>query len=102
MPGAAWDREVEHWIAVTGRQPRAGESGAYLHLDGPGARHLVLQRTGETDGPVRAHPDLLSADRHTDTVRHVEAGAEVLSRHDGWTVLQAPGGHRYCLTDALG
>ena len=37
--------------------------------------------------------------RAAETVRHESLGAEVVSRHDWWTVLRDPTGSAYCITD---
>jgi hypothetical protein len=47
----------------------------------------------------RAHPDMATADREADTATHVGLGAELVGVHAFWTVLAAPGGQVYCLTD---
>ena len=47
----------------------------------------------------RAHPDLAVRDRAAVTQRHVGLGAEVVDVRERWTVLRAPGGQVYCLTD---
>ena len=53
----------------------------------------------EPDGRVRAHPDLATAHRAIDAQEHVRLGANVVSVNAFWTVLTAPGGQVYCLTD---
>ncbi|CAM3742518.1 VOC family protein [Nocardioides zeicaulis] len=99
VPQAHWDTEVAFWVALTGRTPEVGALPEFVRLVEPGKPRILLQRTGDTDGPVRAHPDLATADRAGDTQRHVELGAELRGVHDFWTVLVAPGGQVYCLTD---
>lgn len=49
--------------------------------------------------PVRAHPDLATAHREADAQAHVRLGARLEQVFDHWTVLTAPGGQVYCLTD---
>lgn len=100
IPAAVWDAEVAFWSAVTGRGVEPGDRPEFAHLDGPAdAPRILLQRLDSDDGPVRAHPDFAVADRREQTARHVAAGAEVLVEFDWWTVLVAPGGQVYCLTD---
>jgi hypothetical protein len=48
---------------------------------------------------VRAHVDLACVDRYATQARHVEAGAQVVSVRDFWTVLRDPVARAYCLTD---
>ena len=99
VPARHWDAEVAFWSAVTGTRPEVGSRPEFVRLVVDGRLRLLLQRLDEPDGPVRAHPDLATVDRAGDTARHVELGAGLVARHDHWTVLTAPGGQVYCLTD---
>ncbi|MCF6377654.1 VOC family protein [Nocardioides KLBMP 9356] len=99
VPSSSWDSEVGFWAALTGREPQEGSLPGFVRLVEDGRLRLLLQRLDETDGPVRAHPDLASANRAADSDLHVSLGATVRGVHDFWTVLTAPGGQVYCLTD---
>ena len=99
VPARHWDTEVAFWSELTGRTPEVGTRPEFVRLVEDGRLRLLLQRLGEADGPVRAHPDLATADRAADTARHLSLGARLVARHDHWTVLSAPGGQVYCLTD---
>lgn len=99
IPATHWDAEVAFWTALTAREPQVGALPEFVRLVEDGRLRLLLQRLDEHDGPVRAHPDLATADRAADTDRHVARGALVLGVYDFWTVLTAPGGQVYCLTD---
>lgn len=99
IPSVHWEAEVGFWSALTGRTPEVGALPEFVRLVQDGLPRLLLQRLDEPDGPVRAHPDLATADRQGDTARHVALGAAVASVRDHWTVLTAPGGQVYCLTD---
>jgi hypothetical protein len=99
IPSASWDAEVAFWQALTGREPEVGARPEFVRLVEDGRVRLLLQRLDEEDGPVRAHPDLATSDRQADTARHSALGARVRAEHDHWTVLDAPGGQVYCLTD---
>ena len=99
VPAAHWDAEVAFWSGLTGRTPEVGALPEFVRLVEAGKPRILMQRTGDAEGPVRAHPDLATADRAADTRRHVDLGAEVRDTHDFWTVLVAPGGQVYCLTD---
>ena len=99
VPAAHWDTEVAFWAALTGREPQVGALPQFVRLVEDRRLRLLLQRLDEPDGPVRAHPDLATADRAAETDRHVALGAVVRGVHDFWTVLTAPGGQVYCLTD---
>ena len=99
IPTEHWDAEVAFWAGLTGREPQVGSLPEFVRLVEDDRLRLLLQRLDEADGPVRAHPDLASADRAADTERHVALGATVRDVHPFWTVLTAPGGQVYCLTD---
>lgn len=101
VPWSRWDREVEFWAGLTGREPVGGTLPEFVRLLAPGhdRPRILLQRLEDEDGPVRAHPDLACADRAGDLQLHVGLGAEHLDEFDSWSVLRAPGGHVYCLTD---
>ncbi|KQV69864.1 hypothetical protein ASC64_08615 [Nocardioides sp. Root122] len=99
VPAAHWDAEVAFWAALTGREPEVGSLPQFVRLVREGQPRILVQRLDEPDGPVRAHPDLASADRESDTADHVRLGARVQSVNAFWTVLTAPGGQVYCLTD---
>ena len=60
---------------------------------------ILLQQLESDEESVRAHPDFASVDRAADTDAHVRLGAQVVRIFEGWTVLRAPGGQVYCLTD---
>ncbi|CUR59125.1 conserved hypothetical protein [metagenome] len=99
VPAAHWDAEVAFWAALTGREPQVGSLPQFVRLVQDGRPRILVQRLDEPDGLVRAHPDLASADRASDTAAHVRLGATVRSVSSFWTVLTAPGGQVYCLTD---
>ncbi len=67
----------------------------FIHLDPPdGDMHLELQRI--SDGPPGVHLDLLVDDIDGATDRATDLGARVVS-HPGHSVLETPGGVRFCL-----
>jgi hypothetical protein len=99
IPSNAWDAEVAFWRELTGRELQDATAPGFARLVAPDRPRILLQRLGEPDGPVRAHPDLATADRAADTDAHVRLGARVVEVHDFWTVLVAPAGQVYCLTD---
>lgn len=99
VPAAHWDAEVAFWAALTGREPQVGSLPQFVRLVRDGQPRILVQRLDEPDGTVRAHPDLASADRESDTAAHVRLGASVRAVNSFWTVLAAPGGQVYCLTD---
>ena len=99
IPSSSWDAEVAFWRDLTGRELQEATAPGFARLVAPDQPRILLQRLDEPDGPVRAHPDLATADRAADTDRHVRLGAHVVGVHAYWTVLTAPGGQVYCLTD---
>ena len=99
IPAAHWEAEVAFWSELTGRGPQVGALPQFVRLVEYGMLRLLLQRLDEADGPVRAHPDLATADRAADSREHVRLGARLERVFDHWTVLTAPGGQVYCLTD---
>ena len=99
IPPDLWETEVGFWRDLTGRDLEEATAPGFARLVAPDQPRILLQRLGESDGPVRAHPDLATADRGSDTDAHVRLGASVVGVHAFWTVLTAPGGQVYCLTD---
>ncbi|NHN57319.1 VOC family protein [Calidifontibacter sp. DB0510] len=99
IPNPVWDKEIDFWQALTGRPLEQGRRPEFAFLGAEGALRILLQRLDGSDGPVRAHPDFAVADRPAQEQRHVDAGAELVERFEWWTVLRAPGGQVYCLTD---
>ncbi|MBC2934535.1 VOC family protein [Nocardioides sp. zg-1228] len=99
VPSRQWDAEIAFWADLTGRGPQQGPSPAFVRLVEYGMLRLLLQRLDEPDGTVRAHVDLATADRTADVAQHVRLGARLEAVRDHWTVLTAPGGQVYCLTD---
>lgn len=99
IPAVHWESEVAFWSELTGRGPQVGASPQFVRLAEYAKLRLLLQRIDDADGPVRAHPDLATADRAADSREHVRLGARLERVFDHWTVLTAPGGQVYCLTD---
>ncbi len=102
IPGEHWDSERAFWSALTGQMPRASTvSDSFVALERPPgmALRLLMQRLDEPTGAVRAHLDLSTTDRAAETARHVALGASVHGSFERWTVLRAPTGSSYCLTD---
>lgn len=102
IPADAWQAEVAFWVAVTGWDVAGHVPGSeFAPLSRPPSQplRLLAHLLGEPAGPVRAHLDLATSDRAAETGRHVALGARVESVGEQWTVLVAPDGRRYCLTD---
>lgn len=99
IPAALWGTEVDFWQRLTGRELEAGGRPEFAFLGEEGRVRLLLQRLDESSGPVRAHLDFAVADRATETRRHEELGADLVEVFEWWTVMRAPTGHVYCLTE---
>lgn len=99
IPPDAWEAEVAFWRDITGRELQTGSLPGFVRLVEDGRPRILLQRLDSGTGPVRAHPDLATATRTDDVRRHLELGASLQAEHDFWSVMRAPGGQVYCLTD---
>jgi hypothetical protein len=101
IPPSRFEAELDFWERLTGWQRRAvvpeSEFGRLTpHDDLP--LQLLVQRLDDEQDAVTAHLDLVATDHEAEVAAHVAAGAELLARHDGWTVLADPTGLRYCVT----
>ena len=99
VPETPWETEAAFWSAVTGRALADDGAPEFDLLDEPGRVRILLQRLGEEDGPVRTHLDLATASRLDETRRHEGLGAQLVAVFERWTVMRAPDGRDYCLTD---
>lgn len=102
IPATAWDAEVEFWRELTGRTLTAGRMEQFVRLNDPapdGPLRLLLQRTDDDRATVGAHPDFAVAHRAAERERHRRLGATVVAEHAAWTIMSAPDGLTYCLTD---
>lgn len=99
IPATRWDAEIAAWQQATGRELTKGGRPEFAFLGEDGAPRILLQRLDEEHGEVRAHPDFATRDREAETRRHEELGARLVEVFEPWTVMRAPDGHLYCLTD---
>lgn len=102
IPRSRWEQEVDFWAAVTGRTPEQAKTPEFVRLADPdphGGLRILLQRLEDEEGEVRAHPDLAVANRAAETCRQESLGAEAVGVFEWWTVMRAPYGQIYCLTD---
>lgn len=101
VPAPQWDAELAFWTALLGVPMRASTVASEFEVSDArpcGGVHIILQRVGGA-GPTRAHLDAATDDRRAEVARAVALGARVGAVHGYWTVLDAPGGHRHCITD---
>lgn len=102
IPRVRWEQEVAFWAEITSRTPEPTKTPEFVRLADPdphGGLRILLQRLEDEDGEVRAHPDLAVAHRATETCRHEALGAATVGVFEWWTVMRAPYGQVYCLTD---
>lgn len=102
IPPRLWDAEVAFWSALTGRTPEQSDSSEFTRLadqNPAGQARILLQRLDSDSPTVTAHLDFATTNRPADQTRHVALGAEVVEEQAWWTVLRAPSGHVYCLTE---
>jgi hypothetical protein len=101
IPSGGYAEECGFWEALTGWELTASPGSEFSRLTRPPGipLRLLLQRLGEPSGTVRAHLDLASEDRVSETLRHAALGASVLAENAHWTVLRDPVGSTYCITD---
>jgi hypothetical protein len=101
IPPSRYDAELAFWEAVTGwrrRDPAPGSEFGRLTPGPDQPLQLLLQRLDDEQDAVTAHLDWAASDRDEEVAAHVAAGAELLGRFDGWTVLRDPAGMTYCVT----
>jgi hypothetical protein len=60
----------------------------------PGDVQVIIQRV---DHEARAHLDIETDSIDSEVARFERLGATVVSRNDGWVVMRAPSGHRFCV-----
>lgn len=89
--------EAQFWSAALG-YPLPGEpdaSGRFIQLDTPpGDVQVIVQRVSHE---ARAHLDLETDSIESEIARLESLGATVVARKDGWVIMQAPSGHRFCV-----
>lgn len=101
VPRTLWENEIAFWSALLDRplQHRARPEFALLAPPNANGLRVLLQRTQSDAGRVTAHPDFAVTHRASEIRRHQGLGAQHLADHDHWTVMRAPYGQVYCLTD---
>ena len=60
----------------------------------PGEVQVIIQRVSHDP---RAHLDIETDSIPTEVTRLESLGAVLVARKDGWVVMQAPSGHRFCI-----
>lgn len=101
IPPSAYGAEFDFWHLLTGwerKDPKEGSEFGRLNPPSDQPLQLLLQRLDDEEDRVRAHLDWSSTDREAETARHLAAGAELVDRFEGWTVMRGPAGMTYCIT----
>jgi hypothetical protein len=89
--------EAEFWSAALGyplpQDPDAASN--FIQLVTPaGDVQIIIQRVRHE---ARAHLDIETDSIDSEVARLERLGATVVSRNNGWVVMQAPTGHRFCV-----
>jgi hypothetical protein len=101
IPPDRFDAECAFWAELSGwplRESATHAEFARLLVPARMALHVLLQRLDDTQHVVTAHLDLACEDRDAEAARHLDLGASVVRRTDGWTTLRDPAGRAYCVT----
>jgi predicted enzyme related to lactoylglutathione lyase len=94
-PASDWDAGLAFWSGVQGVTP-TGESEEFRAIGTIAGVALESQRTGDGT-PARVHLDIETDDVPAEIARVIGMGATVHQQHDGWAVLQDPGGLLFCV-----
>lgn len=89
--------EARFWSAALGYPlPEALDpsSGFIQLVTPPGDVQVIIQRVRHE---ARAHLDIETDSIDAEVARLERLGAKIVSRNDGWIVMQAPSGHRFCV-----
>ena len=90
-------KEAQFWSSALGC-PLPRDLDATSHfiqlVTPPGEVQVIIQRV---DHEARAHLDIETDSIESEVARLERLGAQVASRRDGWVVMQAPSGHRFCV-----
>ena len=89
--------EAQFWSAALGyplpQDPDA--TGRFIQLVTPANDvQVIIQRVRHK---ARAHVDIETDSIDSEVARLEQLGAAVVSRQNGWVVMQAPTGHRFCV-----
>lgn len=85
------------WSAALGyplAEPLDAASGYVRLLTPPGQVQVIVQQVGHES---RAHLDIETDSIEREVARLAALGATLDARHDGWVVMRAPTGQRFCV-----
>lgn len=89
--------EARFWSAALGYplpQDLDAASNFIQLVTPPGDVQVIVQRVRHE---ARAHLDIETDSIALEVARLERLGATIVSRKDGWVVMQAPSGHRFCV-----
>ena len=101
-PSATHDAERDFWATALGASPRRGVKYPEYHVLEQAAVPGTVMTQDIGDSPARVHLDIESDDIAAEVDRLVVAGAELVERHEGWTVLRDPAGLLFCVVQGEG
>lgn len=84
------------WSGVLGKQGRVTEGGRYVEFDGHSGYPKILLQAVDHD--PRVHLDFETDDQEAERVRVEALGAREVARVRHFIVMEAPTGHRFCIT----
>ena len=92
------DREASFWAdafgaSIVGRNKPGDENYRGLALD-EDAPKILLQKV---DHPSRIHLDIETDNIPLEVERLIKLGAKKVDDVNGWSVMEAPSGHRFCV-----
>ena len=99
VPAGRFDEEVRYWEQLTGWERSRAPMAAFQGFERPARIPLRILVQAVGSDAAGMHLDLAVTDRAAETARHQQLGARVEAERDWWTVLRAPSGESYCLTD---
>jgi hypothetical protein len=101
VPASSLEEEIAFWAAtLDGEASPSVRRPEFTNLTRPDhlPLRLICQEVGHP-GEVGAHPDLATTDRQAEVARLVALGAAVVEVEEFWTVLEAPDGRNFCVTE---
>ncbi len=93
-PADRVDEAAAFWAAVLGGRAEVDAEGKYAEIGGQGDMKVLVQAV---DHAARVHLDIEADDKEAEVARLERLGARAVARIQGWIVMEAPTGHRFCI-----
>ena len=90
------EASARFWSAALGLPARKGSFSQYVGLETP-PNGLAIE-VQKVDHPSRVHLDIESDDVEAEVARLEKLGARRIEKIKTWVVMEAPTGHRFCVT----